>query len=238
MTELRRHFLTGLLAVTPLAVTLWILWRFYLLVDRTVRPWLEKIPALSDTYPDFFLTLIGVAAFLLLITLVGIFTRNLIGMALFGLMERGLNRIPIIKGIFAATKQISEVFLQDKRTAFKKVVMFEYPRRGIFSLGFVTNDDPQLALVNVFLPTTPNPTSGYLLMVPRDEARVLPLTIEEGIKLIISGGSVLDESQGRAIQALIPDHRLPLPSDSTTGPNPAEPTPGPVASDDPDENGE
>ncbi|MFH1844685.1 MAG: DUF502 domain-containing protein [bacterium] len=238
MTDMRRHFLTGLLAVTPLAVTLWILWRFYLLVDHTVRPWLEKIPALSDTYPDFFLTLIGLAAFLLLITLVGIFTRNLIGMALFGLVERGLNRIPIIKGIFAAIKQISEVFLQDKRTAFKKVVMFEYPRRGIYSLGFVTNDDPKLALVNIFLPTTPNPTSGFLLMVPRDEARVLPLTIEEGIKLIISGGSVLDGSQGRAIQALIPAHNLPQPSDADPGPDPVGPVLEPAASDDPDEHGE
>lgn len=217
MTRWRRHFLTGLLAVTPLVVTAWILWRFYLLVDGTVRPWLERIPHLGETYPDFLLTLIGVVAFLLLITLVGLFTRNLIGMAFFGLVERGLNRIPIIRGIFAATKQFSEVFLQDKRTAFKKVVMFEYPRRGIYSIGFVTRDEPSLALVNVFLPTTPNPTSGYLLMVPRNQAHVLPLTIEEGIRLIISGGSIMDTTQGQLIQNLLPEGLLaecPLPEPS------------------------
>ena len=201
---LRRHFLTGLLAVTPLAVTVWILWRFYLLVDRTVRPWLERIPGVAETYPDFFLTLLGVVAFVLLIVLVGLFTRNLIGMAFFNLVERFLNRIPIIKGIFTATKQISEVFLRDKRTAFQKVVLFEYPRRGIYSLGFVTQDDPALELVNVFLPTTPNPTSGYLLMVPRRDAVVLPVTVEEGIRMIISGGSVMSSEHAASMHALLP----------------------------------
>lgn len=200
---LRRHFLTGLLAVTPLVVTSWILWRFYLLVDGTVRPWLERIPGLRETYPDFLLTVLGLFAFLLLITLVGLFTRNLIGIAFFRLVERVLRRIPVIKGIFTATKQISEVFFQDRRTAFQKVVVFEYPRRGIWSLGFVTHDDPRLDLINVFLPTTPNPTSGYMLMVPRADATVLPLTIEEGIRLIISGGSVQSENTGRRIQQLL-----------------------------------
>jgi len=199
MSIIRQHFLTGLLAVTPLAVTGWILWRFYLLVDRTVRPWLEKIPGLSESYPDFVLTVLGFIAFLLLIVLVGLFTRNLIGIAFFRLVEKLLNRIPVIKGIFTATKQISEVFLNNQRTAFQKVVLFEYPRRGLYSVGFITQDDPQLEFLNVFLPTTPNPTSGYLLLVPRDHARILPLTVEEGIRLIISGGSVMTTLQGQKI---------------------------------------
>jgi uncharacterized membrane protein len=204
MATLRRYFLTGLLAVTPLLVTVWILWRLYLLVDHTVRPWLERIPGLGDNLPPFFLTLSGVAAFLLLITLIGLFTRNLIGVAFFGLVERSLNRIPIIKGIFTATKQISEVFLKDKRTAFKQVVLFEYPRRGLYSIGFVTQDIPDLQLVNVFLPTTPNPTSGYLLMVPRHDTVVLPVTVEEGIRIIISGGSVMEPGHAARFQALLP----------------------------------
>jgi len=216
MSVLRRYFLTGLLAVTPLAVTGWILWRFYLLVDRTIRPWLEKIPGLRETYPDFLLTLLGLFAFLFLIVLVGLFTRNLIGIAFFRLLESLLNRIPIIKGIFMATKQISEVFLKDHRTAFQKVVLFEYPRRGIYSVGFVTRDDPSLDLLNVFLPTTPNPTSGYLLMVPRKQATILPLTIEEGIRLIISGGSVMTKEQGDRIHLQVPE--LLSPSDTITSP--------------------
>jgi uncharacterized membrane protein len=203
MSRWRRHFLTGLVALTPLLVTVWILWRFYLLVDGIVRPWLEKIPRLGEILPDFLLTLIGVVAFLLLITLVGLFTRNLIGVAFFRLVERAVNRIPIIKGIFSATKQISEVFLGDKRTAFQKVVLFEYPRREVYALGFVTNDQPELDFVNVFLPTAPNPTSGFMLLLPRREVQVLPLTVEEGVRLIISGGSVMSLAQGRACAPLL-----------------------------------
>jgi len=192
---LRRYFLTGLLAVTPLVITSWILWRFYRLIDVSMRPWLRKIPSLTETYPDFVLTLIGFIAFLLLIVLVGLFTRNLIGIAFFSLVERVIEKIPVVKTLFTATKQIAEVFLTDRRSAFQEVVIFEYPRRGLYSLGFVTRDDPTHSCYNVFLPTTPNPTSGYLLMVPRDEAQILPLSVEEGIKLIISGGSVMDEKQ-------------------------------------------
>lgn len=188
---LRRYFVTGLLAIAPLAISLWIVWRFYLLVDAMVRPWLERIPGLRGTVPGFLLTLAGFVATILLIALIGLFTRNLLGVAFFGLVERTARRIPLIKGIFSATKQISEVFLGGQRTAFQKVVLFEYPRRGIYSMGFVTADDPASDLLAVFLPTTPNPTSGYMLLVPRSEAAILDLTIEEGIRLIISGGAVM-----------------------------------------------
>jgi uncharacterized membrane protein len=200
---LRQHFLTGLLTITPLAITLWILWRFYMLIDNTLRPWLQRVPSLRDTYPDFFLTVIGFLSFLLLITLIGLFTRNLIGMALFSLVERLLQRIPVVKSLFTAVKQIAEVFLTDRRSAFKQVVVFEYPRRGIYSLGFVTSDDPAETLLTVFLPTTPNPTSGYLLMVPRAEAVPLPIPIEDGIKLIISGGAVIDTRQREILRATV-----------------------------------
>jgi len=196
---LQRHFITGLLAVTPLAITCWILWRFYELISATMRPWLERIPKLSETYPEFFLTVIGIAAFIVLIILVGLFTRNLIGMALFSVVEKVFRRIPIIKGLFTATKQITEVFLGANRSAFKKVVVFEYPRYGIMSIGFLTCEHESGHLVNVFLPTTPNPTSGYMLVLPSVDVYELPMTIEEGIKLIVSGGSVMTTEQGKAL---------------------------------------
>ncbi len=200
---MQRHFLTGLLAVTPLAITCWILWRFYKLINATMRPWLQRIPSLADTYPEFFLTVLGLLAFVLLIVLVGLFTRNLIGMAFFGLVEKTLKRIPIITGIFTAIKQITEVFIGDRRSAFKKVVIFEYPRRGITSVGFLTHEHEASPLVNVFLPTTPNPTSGYLLVLPREDVCELPLTIEEGIKLIISGGAVMSPELGQVFATKI-----------------------------------
>ena len=89
------------------------------------------------------------------------------------------------------------MFLTDKRSAFQEVVLFEYPRPGCYSLGFVTHDEPYHTMLNVFLPTTPNPTSGYLLLVPRQSATVLPLTVEEGIKLIISPRSTPSGPLGR-----------------------------------------
>jgi len=196
---LQRHFLTGLLSITPLVITSWILWRFYVLISATMRPWLQRIPAITETYPEFLLTFFGVVVFVLLITLVGLFTRNLIGIAFIRVLERFFEQIPVVKSVFSAIKQIAEVFLRDRRTAFQKVVLFAYPRQGLYSIGFVTRDEPENRLVNVFLPTAPNPTSGYMLLVPREELVELAIPVEEAIKLIVSGGSIMTSAQARLV---------------------------------------
>jgi len=197
---LQRHFLTGLLAVTPLAVTIWILVKTYELIDSTMRPWLQRIPQLTEAYPEQLLTLIAFVSFLLLIVLVGLGTRSLVGVAFLNLVERVLKRIPVVKTIFVATKQIASVFLTDNRSAFQQVVLFEYPQPHSFSIGFVTRDEPDTGLLNIFLPTTPNPTSGYMLLLPRERTVVLPITVEDGIKLIISGGSVTTSDQAADLE--------------------------------------
>jgi uncharacterized membrane protein len=196
---LKRHFLTGLLTIAPLAITLWVLWRFYELVSATMRPWLERLPALSAAYPDFFLTLLGFLVFMLLIVLIGVMMRSLFGLAVLRLVERAVEQIPVVKSMYSGTKQVAAVFLQDQRTAFQRVVLFEYPRPGLFSMGLVTRDEPQDPLVNIFLPTTPNPTSGFLLLVPREDVRPVNVSVEEAIKLIVSGGSVMTSEQARQI---------------------------------------
>jgi len=198
---MRQHFLTGVLTITPVAVTAWILWRLYLFVDRALRPLLERIQPL-ETLPDVMVTVLGVVLSLILIFVVGLVSRNLIGKALFGLVEKLFHNIPIVKGIFAAVKQIAEVFLGDGRQAFQKVVLFEYPRRGLWSLGFLTKDDPANDLVHVFLPTTPNPTSGYLLLVPRADAMFPDMSVEDGIRLIISGGAVVTPADAARLREL------------------------------------
>ncbi len=104
---LQRHFLTGLLAVTPLALTAWVLVKSYELINVTMRPWLQRIPRLTETYPDQLLTVIAFLSFLLLIVLVGLATRSLVGVAFFNVVERALARIPVVKTIFVATKQIA-----------------------------------------------------------------------------------------------------------------------------------
>jgi uncharacterized membrane protein len=217
---LQRHFLTGLLAITPLVITSWILWRFYVLISSTMRPWLQRVPAISETYPEFLLTFFGVVVFILLITVVGLFTRNLIGIAFFRVLERFFEQIPVVKSVFSAIKQIAEVFLQDRRTAFQKVVLFAYPRQGLYSIGFVTRDDAEHRLVNVFLPTAPNPTSGYMLLVPREELEELDIPVEEAIKLIVSGGSIMTALQAQEVGLSVVRLSAPavsLPSDATTG---------------------
>ncbi len=192
---LQRHFLTGLLALSPLAITSWILWRFYVLVSGTMRPWLQRVPSLTEAYPDFFLTLIGAVVVFCVIVMVGLFTRNVIGGAFFRMLDRFFIGIPVVKSVFSATKQIASVFLQDRRTAFKKVVLFSYPRPGIFSLGFTTHESVDADLVSVFLPTTPNPTSGYMLLLPRSQVQELELSVEEAIKLVVSGGAIMTPDQ-------------------------------------------
>lgn len=211
----RKHFLTGLLAITPLAITSWILWKFYALISSTVRPWVQRIPYLED-YPQFTLTLLGLLIFVLLISFVGMFTRNLIGVAFFRLVERFIERIPVVKSVFSASKQIAGVFLQDRRTAFQKVVLFEYPRRGLYSLGFVTREDEGDDQIAVFLPTTPNPTSGFMLLIPRSDVTELSIPVEDAIKLIVSGGSIMTPLQARAI-ALESGRFLAAPEEPPTG---------------------
>jgi len=210
LRQLQRHFLTGLLAVTPLMITAWVLVKVYQLIDRVMRPWLQRIPRLTETYPDFALTLIALVSFLLLIVIIGLGARSLVGRAFMNVVEGVIHRIPFVKTIFMATKQIASVFLTDKRSAFQKVVLFEYPRRGCYSIGFVTNDEPEHTMLNVFLPTTPNPTSGYMLVLPREQTVVLPLSVEDGIKLIISGGSIMTVEQAQPLReaaaALQTDH--------------------------------
>ncbi len=205
MSRLRQHLLTGLLTVTPLVITGWILWQFYLVVDRTLRPLLERFITRPDYVPPFLVTLMGVLVSLLLLVLIGLITRTLLGVAFFGVFERMIDRIPVIKGIFRVTKQIAEVLLADNRQAFRQVAMFEYPRRGIWSLGFVTHDDPDREVLHVFLPTTPNPTSGYMLMVPRRDARILAMSVEDGIRLIISGGAVVEAEQALSMERILVD---------------------------------
>ena len=102
--------------------------------------------------------------------------------------------------LLASIKQISEVFLRDRRTAFQKVVLFAYPRQGLYSIGFVTKDEPKHRLVNVFLPTAPNPTSGFMLLVPREELVELGIPVEEAIKLIVSGGAIMTHAQARLVE--------------------------------------
>ena len=144
---------------------------------------------------------------MILLTFIGFITANFLGRGIVAVGERLVDRMPFVRSIYGALKQIFETILTQSSRSFREVVLVEYPRRGIWAVGFVTSSTQgevqnvtEENLVNVFLPTTPNPTSGFLLFVPREELRTLHMTVEEGIKMVISGGIVTPpDSRPRAV---------------------------------------
>ncbi len=196
ITKLKRYFLAGLLAVIPISLTILVVRWTITLMDQLL---LRFVP--QRFWPEvlfgFALPGIGLLATLLLILLAGVLVTNYFGRALLHLSERIMGRIPLVKGIYGLFKQVADTVLSAERQGFRKVVLIEYPRRGLWSVGFVTGVSQgevqqitEQRMLNVFMPTTPNPTSGYYILVPESEARVLRMTVDEAFKLIISGGMV------------------------------------------------
>ncbi|MFQ5773616.1 MAG: DUF502 domain-containing protein [Kiloniellaceae bacterium] len=194
--KLRNYFLAGILVTAPISITIWLGWEFVSYVDDRVTPFIP--PAWNpETYLPFGVPGLGVLLVVAVMTLIGFFTAGLVGRTLVGLGERMLDRMPVIRSVYGAVKQIVETVFKEQSKAFREVVLVEYPRPESWAIGFITGqteghvqDLTPRRVVNVFLPTTPNPTSGFLLFVPRDEVQVLAMTVEEGIKMVVSGGIV------------------------------------------------
>jgi uncharacterized membrane protein len=208
----RQLFLTGLVIILPLIITIWVLRLLFDLVHGVSTPIILKLLALlrlpyldEPVFTEYAVPLIGVFLTLLLIFLCGLLATNLLGRRFVAAFDSVMLRIPLIKGIYGAARQLLNAFNQ-KATAFQRVVAVEYPRPGVFTIGFVTRDgatlgagpggEPMSGYTLVFLPTTPNPTSGWLAAVRREEVVPLGLSVEEGIKLIVSGGLVVPPGWG------------------------------------------
>lgn len=199
MARLRNYFLTGVIVCAPLAITAYLAWSFIHWVDSWVKPY---IPSLynPDNYLPFAVPGFGLLVALIMITLIGFLTANFIGRSIIRFGESVLGRMPLVRGIYRALKQIFETVLSSKTDMFRTVGMVEYPRKGVWSIVFVAGDvrteinerldhagDP---LVAVFMPCTPNPTTGFLMYVYRSELLLLDMSIEDGAKLIVSAGLV------------------------------------------------
>ena len=191
-------FLTGLVAVIPAGVTIYILYLIIKLMNNLVR----FVPARyhPDQLLPFHIPGLGVIITLILIFTVGLVTRSYLGKKLARLGDRMVRQIPLVRGIYNALKQFVDAVFSDKGQSFKKAVLIEYPRKGLYSIAFVTGvsrGEVQVKTlqrcVNVFVPTTPNPTSGFYLMVPEGDMIALDMTVEEAFTLIISGGIVSPE---------------------------------------------
>jgi len=205
VTRLRTYLLTGVIVTAPISITIFLVWKFISFLDSHVA---SLIPAQynPETYLPFSLPGLGLLIMLAFLILVGMLAAGLAGRTLVHLGERLLSRMPIVRSVYGTLKQIFETVFAQSSRSFREVVLIEYPRRGIAAIGFVTGptrgEIQSLAddeLVNVFLPTTPNPTSGFLLFVPKKELIRLDMTIEDGIKMVISGGIVTPEQEARQI---------------------------------------
>ena len=194
--RLRNYFLTGLVAAAPVAITIWVAMWFVQSVDSWFAPF---IPNALRVLP-FSLPGLGLIAALLLLTTLGFLTANFFGRAIIGYGESLVDRLPLIRGIYSTLKQIFETVATQSNKNFKSVVLFEYPRKDIWAIGFVTteakgeiSEKKDNNLLCLFAPTTPNPTSGYLLFVPKEDTVALDMSVEDAAKLIISAGLVIPE---------------------------------------------
>ncbi|MGE0255630.1 MAG: DUF502 domain-containing protein [Alphaproteobacteria bacterium] len=194
--RLRRWFFAGILVTAPIGITVYLTWLVLAFVDARVTPLIPGVYN-PNTYLPIGIPGLGLIILLIVVTLIGAVATMLVGRTLVGWSEQIVVRMPVVRSIYSATKQIVETIVAQKSNAFREVVMFEYPRPGTWALGFVTGitegeiqDLTEDEVINVFLPTTPNPTSGYLLFVPRKQLVRLSMSVEEGIKMIISGGIV------------------------------------------------
>jgi uncharacterized membrane protein len=206
-SKLRTYFLAGVLITAPICLTFYLAWLFITFVDERV---FSVIPPEynPETYLPFSIPGIGLLLALIGLTLIGALTAGIIGRALNSLLEGILNRLPVIRSLYGAIKQIMETVLANKSAAFRECVLIEYPRRGIWTIGFITGTtrgevQEKIAedMINVFVPTTPNPTSGFLLFVPVRDIIRLKMPIEDGLKLVVSGGIVTPPVEATALPA-------------------------------------
>lgn len=188
---LRRQFLSGMLVVVPLILTYVVLRFLFDIIDGILSPYIVRF--LGYSIPG-----LGIISTILIIILTGFFVRSIVGASIYKYGDNLLTKLPIVRIFYLAAKKLIEALAQPNNEAFKEVVMFEYPRRGIWAVGFLTSkikfvngsEDQQIELIGVFVPSTPTPISGIVIFAPRKDIVSLDITVEDGLKLIVSGGIV------------------------------------------------
>lgn len=195
---LRASFLTGLVVIAPVSLTIWLLWTLMGWVDAAVLP-LVPSHLRPDEYIGINLRGLGVIVFLIFTIVVGWVAKGLLGRSLIRFAESLVDGVPVVRSIYSGVKQIAETVFAQSERSFEKACLIQYPRKGLWAIAFIsTNAKGEIArraetsgdLVSVFLPTTPNPTSGFLLFVPKEDVIELDMTVEDAAKLVISAGLV------------------------------------------------
>ncbi|MEL6690118.1 MAG: DUF502 domain-containing protein [Pseudomonadota bacterium] len=224
---LRSNFLTGLVVIAPIGLTIWLIWAVVgwidgfvlplipdgytpdVLLRRLLGPWVRELLGIEGPIDPSFtprsIRGIGVIIFLIFTVLVGWIAKGFIGRSLLRWAEGLVESIPVVRSIYSGVKQIAETVFSQSDTSFDKACLIEYPRRGIWAIGFIStdakgeiakNNQADSPLISIFVPTTPNPTSGFLLFFPKDDIVELDMSVEDAAKLVISAGLVYPNGKG------------------------------------------
>ena len=214
MKRLRRYLVAGILVWLPLVVTVVVIKFLLELMDTNLRFVPQKY--LPETWLGFSIPGLGLVLTVLVLLLTGLLAANFVGRSALGLWESLLVRIPIVRTVYSGVKKFSEVVLSESGQSFKRVLLVEYPRKGLYSLAFQTASQLQEVqaktaedVICVFLPTTPNPTSGFIFLVPRNDVIELDMSVDDAIKMIMSLGVVVPQwtaNQTRELPLKLPDN--------------------------------
>ena len=223
LARLRTSFLTGIVVIAPVALTLWLIWSVIGWFDGFVLPFVPdayRPEQILNTIFGYDLKLnirgVGVVVFLVFATLVGWLAKGLIGRSFIRYAENLVNRMPVVRSFYSGIKQIAETVFAQQERSFEKACMIEYPRKGIWAIGFIsTTAKGEIAernsskgpMVSVFVPTTPNPTSGFLLFFPKADIVELDISIEDAAKLVISAGLVYPPTKKTSSKSTIEKSR-------------------------------
>jgi uncharacterized membrane protein len=219
--RLRGYFLTGLIVVGPVAITIYVVWWFITLVDGWVKPLIPQ-SYLPETYLPFPVPGVGLIFGILGVMVIGALTANLFGRTIVSYGEMMLDRMPVIRGVYRLLKQIFETVFSNTGHSFKRVGLIEFPRRGLYALVFVSGDPPDEvkqkvgngeALMTVFMPNAPNPTTGFVLFMPTEDVMLLDMSIEDGAKLVVSAGLVAPPQDALAKLAEAAKAKKPVPEE-------------------------
>ncbi|MBD0316655.1 MAG: DUF502 domain-containing protein [Nitrospiraceae bacterium] len=188
-TALKRYFLTGLLVVTPIWGTILVLKTLFVAVEGILGD------VLAQLVPSYYVPGLGIITLIALVFAVGLFAANFIGRHIVGMWEDLLNRLPLVRGIYSTLKSMMDILSFSDRASYRRVVLIQFPKNGHYCFAFVTGvtkgESTSLGaepLIHVYVPTSPNPTSGYFLLVPEQEVTSVDINVEEAMKLIVSGG--------------------------------------------------
>ena len=201
MLKIRSWFITGILVLTPIILTVYVAWAFITFVDNLVVPIVPNGYRPSNYLP-FSIPGLGLIIVFTFTTLVGSLASGLFGRTLIRIWENILNRMPVVRSVYSAIKQILETVMAAQSDAFRQAVLVQYPRKDIWAIGFVTGSTKgevgkyvSKKMINVFMPTTPNPTSGFLLFFPEKDLIYLKMSVEDALKLVVSGGMVIPKDK-------------------------------------------